>query len=338
MWDAERQWYVAREVLAAGCGCVIVDSLFNPLEVLKVRLQRSSGSSNVDVSNSSSTNRGFRSLVQQSRLLREARLLIAERGSVLGLWTPGLFPTQLRGFFYVGVRIGLYPTAKSIVPIPPDEFLNKLIAGALCGALGSTLFTPLDVVRIRLQSNAAQYPSTWSAFAEIYRSEGVSSGLWRGATANVLRATILSGTQLACYDQLKGWLRALRSHLTGRVSDEEGLLLHAAASFCSGTIAQVVAMPADALKTAVMLPANANASAVTTTSGGAGGGRGSISCGGGGSGSRRLLVAAQYIHRRGGWRGFYGGMLPALMRQGPCILVQMPVIEQLRRLFGLQFI
>jgi solute carrier family 25 uncoupling protein 8/9 len=80
----------------------------------------------------------------------------------------------------------------------------------------------------------------------------------------------------------------------------------------SGFAAQTVVMPADVLRTLVMSGARASDGGTLAT--------------------LRALV------REGGVRALYRGYRPALARQGPVMVVQMPLVEQLRRLFGLDYL
>ena len=81
---------VAREILAAGFGCAIADSLFNSLNVLKVRAQLNPSA--------------------ESTASLASRIIRNEGVGALAL--PGLGATQLRGMTYTGFRIGAYPEAK----------------------------------------------------------------------------------------------------------------------------------------------------------------------------------------------------------------------------------
>ena len=369
----QRTVYILKEIAAAGIGCALVDSLFNPLEVLKVRLQNSSGLSNTS---------------QMVAMAATAKTIVRCNG-YSGLWLPGLFPTILRGIFYVGVRIGTYPTAKLLLPnvvpaIEPDSFFNKLIAGAMCGTLGSTLFTPLDVIRIRFQAYKNAYPSTLAAFGIIASNEGGMQSLWRGGFVNILRATSLSGAQLSIYDQLKVLAKGyssitptsnclqstkgvgLKSFISSKITSE-GPLLHATASFASGTVAQFIIMPIDTLKTRIMLsytrpkvttgevhsharqrhPAGIQPGSVRSSFAQ----NDALVCirkisqrvpvskasrsstlsqfqsqPGSVFGVTSLRGCAVAILKAEGIAGFYRGLAPAIMRQGPCILLQVPVI------------
>ena len=228
-----------REWLSASLGCAVADTIFNPLEVLKVRRQVAMGSAGASVS------------AVPASTIALARAAIKDKGVYRGLWHPGLEATIYRAFSYTGFRIGMYPAVRDAVVETrlfgdSNSVAARVVAGAGTGAIGSALFNPIDVVRIRMQG-PAPYESTLVAFATIARREGVA-GLWRGWGACVARAATLSGAQLATYDTAK---RRLRSDDPSSAF-KEGPLLHFTASLASGVVAQTVTQPADTIKTLVM--------------------------------------------------------------------------------------
>lgn len=290
-----------REWLAASCGCTIADTIFNPLEVLKVRKQIAMSASSAGGGAPSATSTAL------------ARAAIAEKGFARGLWLPGLEATMYRAFSYTGFRIGLYPTVRNAIVESgsfgdADSVSCRIAAGATTGAVGSAIFNPIDVVRIRMQG-ANPYPSTLGAFGAIAREEGVL-GLWRGIDVCMARAALLSGSQLATYDTTKRWMK-------DRGVMHEGPALHFTASFVSGVVAQTVTQPVDTLKTLVM----AN-----------GGNRGN----GRGNGSGTLATLGKLLARSGPI-GLYRGYWPAMARQGPVMVIQMPIVEQFRKALGLDY-
>ena len=164
-------------------------------------------------------------------------------------------------------------------------------------------------MRVRLQSEPAQFVHvappwrTFFAFKHVARADGVGA-LYRGMSACVLRGALLSSSQLATYDTAKGGMRRV-------CGLSEGPALHLLASCLSGLVAQTVIQPADTLKTVMMRS--------------------------GADGSSGLLSSMANLVREGGPRALYRGYVPALLRQGPVIMVQMPLIEQLRRLLGVGY-
>lgn len=282
---------VAREWTAAGVGCALADTVFNPLEVLKVRAQQAT---------------------TPTSTVALARAATNTQGFIYGLFLPGLCATWMRGLSYTGFRIGLYPSVRDFALSATGSNASdrgnlgaRLCAGAITGGTGALVFNPIDVVRVRMQASRCAYPSTARAFGQVARQEGVLAGLWGGSGACVLRATMLSGAQLATYDASKRWL------LREGYFAEDAAPLHFSSSFVSGVVAQTVAMPADTLKTLAM-----------SSPGGDGKGMRAI--------ARRVLV-------KYGWRGFYKGYLAAAARQGPVMVLQMPLVEALRNIFGLEY-
>ena len=136
------------------------------------------------------------------------------------------------------------------------------------------------------------------ALASIARDEGVRGGLYRGAAVTVARATLLNGAQLAAYDLLKR--RAKR-----RLAAREGWRLHAACALASGALAQALVMPVDVVKSHLMQ--------------------------GAARGGWRAVRAGVRAH---GPRWLVRGIAPACAGQGLVMVLQMPLIEELRRLLG----
>lgn len=272
------------EVGASGLGAAITDTIFTPLELLKVRIQ----------------------LQQHGAVesLPEAAAAVWRHGGVWLLWTPGLQATWARSFCVTGLRVGLYPTVRRAIGGDGADAAAsaRVAAGMATGALSAALANPIDMVRTRIHAQVAQptrYATTMAAAVDIVRSEGGVLALWRGIGATVARQALLSGGQLASYDLAK---RSARSR-----GVREGPGLHMACGVFSGFVAQLVCMPADVLKVKILSGAH-------------------------GSSVLRCLL---HTVRNEGPAGLYRGFGAAACRQCPVILVQMPLIEQIRRVAGL---
>lgn len=292
------------DLFAAGLGASLTDSLLNPLEVVKVKLQAPG-----------------QTLYMSPRHCAKS---VLESDGLLGLWFPGLVATWVRDFTYTAARLGLYPTIRAFYagqdPAGAAQLWRQLLAGASTGAIASVLFSPVDLVRIRLVIDsgrlgpsgvlttglrtgaAPRYSNTFTAFASVARDEGIGS-LWRGMSANVLRATTMSAAQLASYDTMKR--RAVHHGI------QEGPLLHLAASLGSGFFAQTACQPFDTVRTRVM---------------------------GGATSHRSVLACIRHVWAADGIRGLYRGYTPGLARQCPVMLVQMPLVEQIRGFLGMGYI
>ena len=138
-------------MLASGLGAAITDTIFNPLEMLKVRVQTS-----------------------ETTFPAAARSIYAQGGPWL-LWTPGLQATWVRSFCVTGLRVGLYPSVKRAVSgdAPTTSFATKFAVGAATGALSASLANPIDMVRTRVHAQVGlptRYASTAAAVLSIVQS------------------------------------------------------------------------------------------------------------------------------------------------------------------------
>ena len=277
---------VVADVLCAGLGAAITDSLFNPLEVIKVRMQTAA------------------QLGLPTETAAGAAAGLYHHGGIWTLWSPGLQATWVRAFGFTGLRVGLYPTVKKLVAGESESpsLASKVTAGAATGALGSAIANPVDLIRTRMQTQAGRtktYNSSLAVVNAVCANEGGVASLWRGVAATAVRATLLSGSQLATYDELKAGLKS-------RGLATEGSALHAFCGVCSGLVAQTVCQPADTIKSRVLS---------------------------GGYTSVGLCVRDTVAKE--GVMGLYRGYLPAVARQAPVVLVQMPLIEAIRTAAGL---
>jgi len=304
---------MGREYLSGSLASSFTAALFNPLEVVKTRLQLQ------DMT-------GWRRIYTCGFL--DALRVIAKEEGLLLLWSHGLTTIVARDFLYSGFRTGMYPTVRSLVAgsRTPEETLlvHKIAAGAICGGVGSAIANPLDVVRVRMIAEGGLVdPATgklstgmragcqprWSTSAscllDAVRKEGVTRGLWlRGLGPSVSRAALLTAAQMSTYDHTK--VLAKRHSLL-----HEGLALHCVAAGISGFAAQVACNPADVLKSRIM---SMRATGAPTTA---------------------WSVAVGIVNKEG-VTAFYRGFTPAYARLGPTIFVQMPIVEALRSMMGVR--
>ena len=297
---------LAREYLSGSLASSITYVLFSPLEVVKTRLQLQAAP-------------GW-TKIHSGGLFAALRAILAQDGVLLS-WSHGLAPGVARDFVYSGFRTGMYPTVRNAIGGEDARFVEKVAAGAVCGGGGAGFANAIDVVRVRMiaeggrvdangvlttglrAGHAPRWASSLQCAADCVRSEGVVGGLLlRGVSATVSRAGLLTAAQMSSYDAIKTWARERG------VAD--GLPLQVVAAAISGFIASVASNPADVLKSRAMMA--------------------------GGDGS--VVGAAIAVARAEGLRGFYRGFWPQYARIGPTILVQLPVVEALRRWLGVQAI
>jgi solute carrier family 25 (mitochondrial uncoupling protein), member 8/9 len=86
---------------------------------------------------------------------------------------------------------------------------SKIAAGLLSGAIGITVATPTDLVKVRFQAegpaapgHTPKYSGVMNAYATIVRQEGLL-GLWTGLGPNIIRNSVINATELVSYDTAK---------------------------------------------------------------------------------------------------------------------------------------
>lgn len=126
----------------------------------------------------------------------------------------------------------------------------KIAAGLTTGAIGITVASPTDLVKVRLQAEGKlpegavkKYPSATKAYGIIVKQEGVAA-LWTGWTPNVMRNSIINAAELASYDQIKQIFMGLGM--------SDGVPLHLVSGLGAGFVACCVGSPVDVVKSRVM--------------------------------------------------------------------------------------
>jgi hypothetical protein len=232
--------------------------------------------------------------------------------SAAGLYK-GFMSAALRESTYSSGRIGLYEPVRDALCgegrlLRADSIPGRVASGLITGGVAAAVTTPTDLVKVQYQAAGPgaprPYASLAGAFAAIYRAGGVRA-LYRGGGSNVLRAMILTGSQIPSYDVIKhailarGWL-------------EEGRTLHFSASVGAGFVCAITTSPVDVVKSLWMAERNT--------------GRYSS-----------LLDCAMQATRRDPV-ALYRGVFAQWLRIAPHTIVTFMLLEQLRAAFGLSAI
>ena len=97
--------------------------------------------------------------------------------------------------------------------VAADRIALKFLAGSMSGSMGSLVGNPFDVLKTMMMANAKERSSVGTLIRRMLADQGIG-GFYRGIEANILRACVLNGTKMSCYDQIKsevkqrtGWKR-----------------------------------------------------------------------------------------------------------------------------------
>ncbi|CAL5221301.1 g3469 [Coccomyxa viridis] len=238
---------------------------------------------------------------QARGLLATGASLVRQEG-FLALYS-GLVPAVGRGLTYGGARLGTYSTIKRALGGDEDHIslLRNLIAGCVSGGFAAAITNPLDLVKTRLQSKDTPYKTIGEVVRAVVRNEGIV-GLWAGTMPSVIRAAALTATQCASYDQAKQWW--MRTTGMG-----DSFATHFGASMLTGLATTTVTAPVDLIKTRMFMSGRRKYSSV-------------VNC-------------AVVIVREDGPFGLFKGWTAQYLRLGPQTTVIFVIMEQLRRLSGL---
>ncbi|SPO19892.1 related to mitochondrial uncoupling protein 3 [Ustilago trichophora] len=229
---------LAATFASAGLGNAISAACTNPADIVKVRQQLK-----VDKT--------------RANFIGVASDMVKKEG-IKALWN-GVTASCLRELTYSTVRFGLYETFKDwyakMLGVNEASFALKALSGISSGAIGSAFACPTDLVKVRMQAvrptGQPPYRNTFRAFAHVYH-EGSQSGitggirsLYRGVGPTIIRAAVLTSSQIASYDQVKTMLKS------NGVMDE-GFALHFSASMVAGFVCSVTSAPFDTVKVRLM--------------------------------------------------------------------------------------
>ena len=344
--------YTARELMVSGTNNACISGFaFNPLNLVRARLQ-----------------------VQDQlapgtyRSLWHSLTTIAKEDGALALWRYGVVMSSFREASYGGMQWGLYTPLKTLwnqTGLPP--MVANVATGLSAGIVASAFITPIDLVMIRPPlPPPAQSPLLSCGFTDAARRAirgGRASGCAHGAVHDgpvqgqgcaegrprlppardwqgrgdgraVPRLAADDGSGGDDHDGPHRQLCAplpsglpclagtLPSRRNGRADDQtkevckqrdwlgEGFLLHMLASVVSGTVASILCAPMDLVKSRVM--------ATPTLY------RGPVHC---------FMVTLQGE----GAAGLFKGTWANVVRMCPAVIVQLPIMEQMRQLAGLEY-
>ncbi|KAJ3150547.1 hypothetical protein HDU89_002953 [Geranomyces variabilis] len=286
------------KIVLAGCSNMIAACFTNPFDLVKVRQQLSH-----TTATSTATSRSPNSYTTLINLVRTEGLRSVYKG---------LSASLLREGTYSGIRMGGYDACKAtILAISGDGekrrngggLAVKLGGGMASGMIGAAIANPADLLKVRMQTPNAT-GSLAQHFTTIIRTEGGVKGLYRAVGPTVVRAGILTSSQLGTYDFVKYLLLDDFPNVF-----QEGFATHLAASGAAGFVCSAVSAPVDVVKTRIMADKTHKY-------------RGSLHC-----------VAT--VFRQEGVFAFYRGFAMSFVRLWPHSVLSLLAFEQLRKLSGI---
>ena len=184
---------------------------------------------------------------------------------------------------------------------------QRALAASLTGFGGSLCANAVDVVKIKQFERPAAYPrGVLAAMRTIAADEGLVRGLLvRGVSASAPRGAAIAIGEITTYDATKD---ALKGTFPTRADGSEPFALHVVTSVVTGVVATTVAAPFDTIKSRVMA---------------------------GGSGVNAASALGALLRSEGAG-ALLSGWWPAYCRLAPHAILTFPLLEQMRRVAGLE--
>ncbi|XP_075578922.1 mitochondrial glutathione transporter SLC25A39 isoform X6 [Pelecanus crispus] len=254
-----------QQMLASGTGAILTSLFMTPLDVVKIRLQAqrtpfSKGKCFLYCNglmdhlyvcqNGNSCTAWYKAptrftgtLVGAAGAGRDAFMKITRYEGVRSLWS-GLSPTLVMAVPATVIYFTTYDQLRDYLHARMGSRGHHipLLAGALARLGVVTVISPLELIRTKMQSQQLSYRELGACIQSAVAQDGWLS-LWRGWGPTVLRDVPFSALYWFNYELVREWL-CRQARL-----DEATFMISFTSGAISGTVAAVLTLPFDVVKT-----------------------------------------------------------------------------------------
>ena len=220
------------------------------------------------------------------------------------LWS-GLSPTLALALPTTVVYLTSYEHLKEVILKAEVETVSptaaSMVSGTISRIFACTAVAPLDLIRTKMQSKKMAFYDVVKAVRITVGHEGYSA-LWKGYTATIMRDVPFS----AIYWPLYEMLRPSQFHFEKNF----------AAGATAGTIASMITLPFDNIKTRKQLELGE-----------------SMIIGANGKGVHTNMDVAIEIYRTNGFKGFFAGLTPRILKIAPACAIMISSYEYCKKFF-----
>ncbi|XP_012558578.2 solute carrier family 25 member 35 isoform X1 [Hydra vulgaris] len=297
----------AAECLAGSLATCVACLFTNPLETIKTRMQLQG----------ELQSRGTYKIYYRN--VFHAFYTIAKVDGILALQS-GLVPALCYQFVMNGIRLGSYQIMVNAKLTEDREgkisYLRCMAAGALSGCTGAAVCSPIFMIKTQLQSKSSsaiavgtQHDITnlSSGIISIYREHGVR-GLWRGASASMVRVTVGSATQLSAFSKSKDF------YSRNNIFEPGSFMLSVSSSMTASVFVVLAMTPFDVISTR-LYNQNVNSSGI-------------------GLKYTNFFDVFVKVFAKEGFLGFYKGTFAHYFRLGPHTIIGLVLWDSIRKYFG----
>ncbi|XP_050213194.1 uncharacterized protein LOC126664719 [Mercurialis annua] len=168
-------------------------------------------------------------------------------GSILKLEGPAVF---YRGVGAMGLGAGpahavyfsVYELCKQF--LSPNNSVSHAVSGVFATVASDAVFTPMDMVKQRLQLKSSPYKGVGDCVKRVFLEEGAAS-FYRSYRTTVIMNAPFTAVYFATYEAAKRGLM----EVSPESADDERLVVHASAGAVAGGLAAAITTPLDVAKT-----------------------------------------------------------------------------------------
>ncbi|XP_050289377.1 uncharacterized protein LOC126727604 [Quercus robur] len=189
----------------------------------------------------------------------------------------------------------------------PNNSAAHAVSGVCATVASDAVFTPMDMVKQRLQLSNSPYKGVWDCVKRVLSEEGFGA-FYASYRTTVLMNAPFTAVHFATYEAAK---KALMEISPENASDER-LIVHATAGAAAGALAALVTTPLDVVKTQLQC-------------------QGVCGCDRFQSGSIRDVF--QTIIKKDGYRGLMRGWIPRMLFHAPAAAICWSTYEASKTFF-----
>lgn len=204
--------------------------------------------------------------------------ILKEENGVRGLFK-GLLSPLLGEMGNLAVVFGIYGNLKKYVS--QDDYIGIAISGLIAGVTAVSVVVPVELVKIRVQTNSKEFKGFYGCLREILQQPGGMKNLYHGLSVTLVRDIPFNVSYFVSYEYIKNQI----SKRTGKVSTTEYLLSGGLAGMC----AWAIIYPTDILKSIIQAETK----------------------------KIKILPETKRIYQTEGIRGFYKGYTISVLRAFP---------------------
>lgn len=260
-----------------------------PADLVKIRLQTSNTDSSIEII---------------KRVIKNEGIFAFYKGTLPPLFGVGACVSLQFYGFHETKRYFLSKGQKQLNLWP-----QTYICGAMAGLINSPVTSPVEQLRILSQSNeSTKEISLIDTVKKIYKTNGVSSGIYRGLNITILREIQAYGVWFLSYEYMISKLIDYKKY-SSRNEIKTFELLGSGA--LAGNLLWLSSYPLDVIKSNVQ----SDSFSASKFNG-------------------KSIEATKFIYQKFGFRGFWKGLGPCLIRATPCSAGTFASVELALRLMG----